>query len=101
LRGLALFVLAGMCATAVPSAAQEARPIRALYVTGGGFHDFTAQKQTVPPGIAARTNIVWTIDHTADTSTSMLRSARSTDTRPGRYRGLPISRSRYRPVPEP
>jgi uncharacterized protein len=59
-------------ATTAPAAAQQARPIRALYITGGGFHDFTAQKQIVPPGIAARTNIVWTIDHTADTSTKML-----------------------------
>ena len=52
--------------------AQQAPPIRALYVTGGGFHDFVAQEKIVPPGIAARTNIVWTIDHTADTSTKML-----------------------------
>jgi uncharacterized protein len=57
---------------ATSAAAQQAKPIRALYVTGGGFRDFTAQKQIVPPGIAARTNIVWTIDHTADTSTKML-----------------------------
>jgi type 1 glutamine amidotransferase len=70
-----LFVLVCLCAVATPAAAQTptaARPIRALYVTGGGFHDFTAQKQIVPSGIAARTNIVWTIDHTADTSTKML-----------------------------
>ncbi|MFL5619775.1 MAG: ThuA domain-containing protein [Gemmatimonadaceae bacterium] len=53
-------------------AAQQARPIRALYITGGGFHDFKGQEKIVPPGIAARTNIVWTIDHTADTSTKML-----------------------------
>jgi type 1 glutamine amidotransferase len=52
--------------------AQQAPPIRALYVTGGGFHDFVAQEKIVPPGIAARTSIVWTIDHTADTSTKML-----------------------------
>ena len=57
---------------ATSAVAQQAKPIRALYVTGGGFHDFTAQKQIIPPGIAARTNIVWTIDHTADTSTKML-----------------------------
>jgi type 1 glutamine amidotransferase len=47
-------------------------PIRALYVTGGGFHDFVALEKIVPPGIAARTNIVWTIDRTADTSTTAL-----------------------------
>jgi uncharacterized protein len=49
-----------------------AAPIRALYVTGGGFHDFKAQEKIIPPGIAARTNIVWTIDNTADTSTKAL-----------------------------
>jgi hypothetical protein len=68
-RGLLLLAALGV---AVPLSAQQARPIRALYVTGGGFHDFVAQEKIVPPGIAARTNIVWTIDHTADTSTTML-----------------------------
>ena len=53
-------------------AASARPPIRALYVTGGGFHDFTALRSIVPPGIGARTNIVWTIDHTADTSTTAL-----------------------------
>jgi type 1 glutamine amidotransferase len=59
----------------VPAAAQQgakAPPIRALYITGGGFHDFDALEKIVPPGIAARTNIVWTIDHTAGKSTEML-----------------------------
>jgi uncharacterized protein len=57
---------------AATAAAQQARPIRALYVTGGGFHDFKAQEKILPPGISARTNIVWTIDNTADTSTKTL-----------------------------
>ena len=68
----ALLSLACVCVTATSAVAQGARPIRALYVTGGGFHDFTAQKVIVPNGISARTNIVWTIDHSADTSTKML-----------------------------
>jgi len=75
-RARTLLLLLGLCAVATSSAAQQTpaaqRPIRALYVTGGGFHDFTAQKTIVPPGISARTSIVWTIDHTADTSTKML-----------------------------
>jgi type 1 glutamine amidotransferase len=74
-----LFVLA--LAAARPVAAQQpaasstsatVRPIRALYVTGGGFHDFVAQEQIVPPGLAARANIVWTIDHTAGKSVDTL-----------------------------
>ena len=60
---------------ATPIAAQQATgstpPIRALYVTGGGFHDFVAQEQIVPPGISSRTNVVWTIDHSAGKSTEM------------------------------
>ncbi|HEU4719938.1 MAG TPA: ThuA domain-containing protein [Gemmatimonadaceae bacterium] len=71
-RTRVLLLIASLCATATSVAAQQARPIRALYVTGGGFHDFVAQEQIVPPGIATRTNIVWTIDHTAGKSTEML-----------------------------
>jgi len=59
-------------ASAPSAAGRQAPPIRALYVTGGGFHDFVALQQIVPPGISARTNIVWTIDRTADTSTTAL-----------------------------
>ena len=66
-----LLVLVGVAPTAAQQAS-SARPIRALYVTGGGFHDFVAEEKIVPPGIAARTNIVWTIDHTAGKSTEML-----------------------------
>jgi uncharacterized protein len=54
-------------------------PIRALYITGGGFHDFVAQEQIVPRGIAERTNIEWTVDHTAGTETDAL-IARHEDT---------------------
>ena len=73
-RAAALFILAILC-NVTPIAAQQAvaaAPIRALYVTGGGFHDFVAQEQIVPPGISARTNVVWTIDHSAGKSTETL-----------------------------
>ena len=70
-------LLASLCVIATTAVAQPtpsaARPIRALYITGGGFHDFTAQKEIVPSGISARTNIVWTIDHTADTCRQLYR----------------------------
>jgi type 1 glutamine amidotransferase len=67
-------LLASTLLAASPAGAQSsaAAPIRALYVTGGGFHDFKAQEKIIPPGIAARTNIVWTIDNSADTSTKAL-----------------------------
>ena len=72
MRFRAALLLLGLCASAAPIAAQESRPIRALYVTGGGFHDFVAQEQIIPPGISARTSVVWTVDHTAAKSTEAL-----------------------------
>jgi type 1 glutamine amidotransferase len=48
------------------------RPIRALYVTGGGFHEFVKQEGILPPAVAQRVKIDWTIDHTAGTSTEVL-----------------------------
>ena len=49
-----------------------APPIRALYVTGGGFHDFVKQETILPPGLAERIKINWTIDNTAGKSTEVL-----------------------------
>ena len=54
------------------AAVQSARPIRALYVTGGGFHEFVKQETIVPPAVARHANVVWTIDHTAGKSTEVL-----------------------------
>jgi type 1 glutamine amidotransferase len=69
-----LCLLALLCGSALPGLSQQSapQPIRALYITGGGFHDFVAQEKIVPPGISARTNIVWTIDHTAEKSVEAL-----------------------------
>ena len=54
------------------TSAQRSRAIRALYVTGGGFHDFVTQETILPPGIAKRVRIDWTIDHTAGKATDVL-----------------------------
>ena len=51
---------------------QPARPIRALYVTGGGFHDFVTQETILPPGLAQRLRIDWTVDHTAGKATDVM-----------------------------
>ena len=48
------------------------RPIRALYVTGGGFHDFVKMEAILLPAMAQRANVTWTIDHTAGKSTDVL-----------------------------
>jgi type 1 glutamine amidotransferase len=55
-----------------PPAGAAARPIRGLYVTGGGFHEFVKQETILPPAVAARIKIDWTIDHTAGKSTEVL-----------------------------
>jgi type 1 glutamine amidotransferase len=56
------------------TSATAAKSIRALYVTGGGFHDFVKQETIVPPGVSerAKLKIDWTIDHTAGKSTEVL-----------------------------
>ena len=75
-----LAVLAALWFTVSPGAQQTAqtgkpgaaRPIRALYVTGGGFHDFVKMEAILPPAVAQRANVAWTIDHTAGKSTEVL-----------------------------
>ena len=51
---------------------EAARPIRGLYVTGGGFHDFVKHQEILPPAAAERVKINWTIDHTAGKATDVL-----------------------------
>jgi uncharacterized protein len=43
--------------------APAVKPIKALLVTGGGFHDYVSQKQILPEGVSARANVEWTIVH--------------------------------------
>lgn len=65
---LRLLVLALFgCALSFASAAEAPKPLKALLVTGGGFHDFTAQKKTLTEGISARANVVWTIVQEGET----------------------------------
>lgn len=42
-------------------AAEPAKPIKALLVTGGCCHDYTRQKAIMPDGISARANVTWTV----------------------------------------
>ena len=52
--------------------AEAPRAIRALYVTGGGFHEFVKQETILPPAVGQRVKIDWTVDHTAGKSTEVL-----------------------------
>ena len=68
-------VVALVALLVVPTSAQQKSSggtLRGLYVTGGGFHDFVKEETILPPGIAQRADITWTIDNTAGTSTETL-----------------------------
>lgn len=41
--------------------AADAKPLKALLITGGGFHDYDAQTKTLTEGISARANVEWTV----------------------------------------
>jgi type 1 glutamine amidotransferase len=79
--GFTIFLAVLVCPSSATSAtdstpqgagADTPRPIRALYVTGGGFHEFVKQEAILPPAIAKDVNVAWTVDHTAGTSTEVL-----------------------------
>jgi len=60
MKRILLPIFAVLAAT-ILSAADAPKPIKALMITGGGYHDYAAQKQTLAAGISARLNIEWTI----------------------------------------
>jgi type 1 glutamine amidotransferase len=64
ITALALMLLAGPS-----SLAAEARPIRALLITGGCCHDYNKQRIILPEGVSARANVVWTVVQEGGTST--------------------------------
>lgn len=58
---IALSLLAGASLFAAAEAT-SARPIRALLITGGGWHDYDGQLKILTDGISERANVVWTLD---------------------------------------
>ena len=57
--GLILLLLS---IVAVPvRAAEPAKPLRALYITGGCCHDYNAEKVIISKGVSARANVEWII----------------------------------------
>lgn len=42
-------------------AAEAGKPLRALMITGGCCHDYTAQKNIIAEGVSQRANVEWTI----------------------------------------
>jgi type 1 glutamine amidotransferase len=57
----ALPVLATALIWPTLAGAEEPKPLRALYITGGCCHDYTKQKDIIPPGVSARARVEWTI----------------------------------------
>lgn len=52
--------------TTRPTDSTEAKPIKALLITGGPFHDYNAQKAALTAGLDKRINVEWTIYHEGD-----------------------------------
>src|ERR1041384_1391033 len=50
-------------------AAEKAKPLRVLLLTGGCCHDYTAQKDILKKGLEARANVVVDQIHTDDKTT--------------------------------
>ena len=41
--------------------AEDGKPLKALLITGGGYHDYEKQKVILTEGISARANVEWTV----------------------------------------
>ncbi len=49
--------------------AADAKPLKVLLVTGGGFHDYDQQHLILAEGIAARANVEMVLSHNPDKTT--------------------------------
>src|SRR2546427_5175291 len=70
LRSFLTLTLSVMAPSATSPAAETAKPIRALLVTGGCCHDYTHQKKILTEGISVRANVEWTIVHEGGDTTT-------------------------------
>jgi len=64
-----LSLLALSYAAASVAVAADAKPLRALYITGGCCHDYNKQKVIIPEGVSARANVTWEIVQEGGTAT--------------------------------
>jgi type 1 glutamine amidotransferase len=62
----------GIALTSPAPAAEETKPIRALLVVGGGYHDYKKQKDLLTKGISARANVQWAIAYDPSTDDTHL-----------------------------
>jgi type 1 glutamine amidotransferase len=66
LRHVVVCLAVVLCTFSAARAADPAKPLRALMVTGGCCHDYTNQKKILSEGISARANVEWSIVHEGD-----------------------------------
>ena len=66
--GVVCFVVGKTTAAETTATKSKVAPLKVLMVTGGSSHDYTNQKGILEKGIAARTNIQWTIAHQGGTN---------------------------------
>lgn len=66
---VAAILLSPQLASAQDEPAAEAKPLRALLVTGGCCHDYDRQKLILSRGISARTDVEWTLVQQGGTGT--------------------------------
>lgn len=57
MKKLLTFLVVAFATASLGAADKAARPIKALMITGGGSHDYTAQRKTLEEGLKARLNI--------------------------------------------
>ncbi len=65
LLALSAAIAAGLLFSPVANSGEskQVKPIKALLVTGGGYHDYNEQKKIMTEGVSARANVEWTIVH--------------------------------------
>ena len=67
---LAAALLFPLTAGAADEKDKDAKPLRALYITGGCCHDYTKQKKIISEGVSARAKVEWTIIQEGGTSSN-------------------------------
>lgn len=57
MKKIALALAAATAFLALPVQAAPAKPLRVLIVSGGGYHDYAAQRRLLEDGLEARLNV--------------------------------------------
>src|SRR5688572_356472 len=60
---LTMTLLLTLLCTSFALAQEQAKPLKALLITGGCCHDYERQKKILSEGISARANVEWTVVH--------------------------------------